>query len=137
VAEPSNTALQLEFERRSVRKVTVLVLRVRGEVDVLTAGALGDAVREGLEELARQEREDAVVQTKTLLIDLREVAFIGASGLNTLITTTRDAPWRRELVRLVVDHNHAVIRPADLLGLDTVFGLYDDLDDAVTGPPLT
>jgi anti-sigma B factor antagonist len=136
VAEPSDTALQLEFERRSVREVTVLVLRVRGEVDVLTAGALGDAVREGLEELARQEREDAVVQTKALLIDLREVAFIGASGLNTLITTTRDAPRRREPVRLVVDHNHAVIRPADLLGLDTVFGLYDDLDDAVTGPPL-
>jgi anti-anti-sigma regulatory factor len=40
------------------------------------------------------------VETQALLIDLREVAFIGASGLNTLITAARDSPRRREPVRL-------------------------------------
>jgi anti-anti-sigma regulatory factor len=96
VAEQSGTELHLQFDQRGVRGSTVLVLRVRGEVDMLTAGPLGGAVCQGLEELARQEREDAVVQTKALLIDLREVAFIGASGLNTLITIAREvAPPRR------------------------------------------
>ena len=52
------------------------------------------------------------METQALLIDLREVAFIGASGLNTLITAARDSSRRREPVRLVVDHNHAVVRPA-------------------------
>lgn len=69
MAEQSAAELQLEFDRPRVRGVTVLALRVRGEVDLLTAGAFGAAVRQGLEELTRQEREDPVVQTKALLID--------------------------------------------------------------------
>lgn len=127
--------LHLEFDRPTVRGVTVLALRVRGEVDLRTADALGDALREGLDELARQEREDPIVETKVFVIDLRGVGFIGARGLDTIIAAARDARRRREPVRLVVDHNRAVFRPAELVGLDTLFGLYEDFEDAVTGGP--
>lgn len=101
----------LSFTRPTVSGVSALALTVHGEVDASTADTLYRAVQAGLAELDRQEREDPVVQTRALLIDLREVAFLGIRGLDRLLAAARNTSATRGPLRLVVDHNNAVIRP--------------------------
>ena len=50
---------------------------------------------------------------RTLIVDLRQVRFLGARGINVLMTITLDAHAHDVRLALVADH-HTVLRPLQL-----------------------
>lgn len=100
-----------------------VVVSVAGDVDVLTAPRLRDAVREALDYPEGHE----------VVVDLTAVTFLGSSGLGALVAAARSAARRRQPLRVVVDHSRPVIRPLQAAGLDELLTLDRRLDEAL--PP--
>ena len=99
-----------------------LVLRVGGEVDISTAGAIR---REWAEMIsARRPEHDLAV------IDLSGVVFFGSSGLAALVDC-RQAADEQVLTFRVVVAAPAVMRPFIGTGLIDCFDWYQTLDAAV------
>ena len=98
------------------------MLRVAGEIDVLTIDQFRAAVGTGLDQLPHRG---------ILVIDLTGVTYLGSPGLQALVNATRAASRRREPLRIVVDANHTVIRPIRLTGLDDVLVLFHSVEDAL------
>jgi anti-sigma B factor antagonist len=98
----------------------VTVLRVKGEIDVDTAARLETGLRDCL---ARKP--------PCLVIDLSDVHFFGAAGINFLIEAQRRADELDALLCVVADHR-PVLRPLRLTGQQTGFVLVPRLADAVT-----
>ncbi|OBJ54887.1 STAS domain-containing protein [Mycobacterium sp. 1423905.2] len=97
----------------------VAVLSIGGEIDLVTAPALEEAI-------------GGVVagNPAALVIDLSGVEFLGSVGLKILAATYEqlgDAEFG------VVARGPATRRPIHLTGLDKTFPLYPTLDDALTG----
>lgn len=104
------------------------VVTVEGEVDLLTARQLMDAL-----EQVWQERPDVA----TVIVDLAGVTFLGSSGLGILAdlagrTTTRNPGTLGPAVRLVAPpENDAVIRPWTTMNLQQILPLHPDVDSAL------
>ncbi len=99
----------------------VTLVRVRGEVDLLTAPLL------------RAELDHQVdLMPSVLIIDLTRVVFFGASGVEVLIEVRQRARRTETLLRLVVN-TRAVARMVKILQLDRLFPIYHELADALTG----
>ncbi|MCV6965621.1 anti-anti-sigma factor [Mycobacterium intermedium] len=98
----------------------VAVLSVGGEIDLVTAPALEEAI-------------GAVVadNPQALVIDLSAVEFLGSVGLKILAATFEKLGDSAEFG--VVARGPATRRPIHLTGLDKTFPLYPTLDDALTG----
>ncbi|WP_231122516.1 STAS domain-containing protein [Mycobacterium colombiense] len=98
----------------------VSVVSVSGEIDLVTAPALEQAI-------------SAVVADSptALIIDLSAVEFLGSVGLKILAATYERLS--RETGFGVVARGPATRRPIHLTGLDKTFPLYPTLDDALTG----
>jgi anti-sigma B factor antagonist len=96
------------------------VVRVSGEIDLVTAPALEQAI-------------GAVVadSPSALVIDLSAVEFLGSVGLKILAATYEKLATSTQFG--VVAHGPATRRPIHLTGLDKTFPLYSTLDDALTG----
>ena len=86
------------------------VLRVRGEVDMLTATELRGALDEWLTSGAG-----------TLVVDLRDVWFVDCAGIALLVEARRRAD--RAGIRLRIVAGRAVARTAALLDLTAALGL--------------
>ena len=97
------------------------VLRVRGEIDTLTAHAFAAAAKELVTSL--DER---------LVVDMTGVTFLASSGLAVLIQTAHRAEDRGIRLRLVAA-TRAVLRPLEVTATDRLFELCEDLDAATTG----
>jgi anti-sigma B factor antagonist len=98
----------------------VAVVSVSGEIDLVTAPALEQAIG------------GVVTDNPTaLIIDLTEVEFLGSVGLKILAATYEKLSDSAEFG--VVAHGPATRRPINLTGLDKTFPLYSTLDDALTG----
>jgi anti-sigma B factor antagonist len=96
-----------------------VVVRVAGEVDLLTAPHLEDVVTEAL----REAPEVAV-------IDLSEVAFLGAAGLSVLIRAhLRGRPGS---VRVVAS-DRPTLRPLRVTGLTSFLAIYPSREEALSG----
>jgi len=96
----------------------VVVLHVAGEVDLLTANALGDRIREQL-----------VPENRVLVLDLGKVSFLGSAGLAEIVAAGQaDGPKV-----VLVATNRAVLRPLDVTGLLALFTVYDTVDAALAG----
>ncbi|MFL6119334.1 anti-sigma factor antagonist [Actinophytocola sp.] len=106
----------------------VLVLRVQGDIDGLTAHRLSSAIAEAFR----------VLMARTLVLDLTQVRFLGSVGLRTLRDSAREASVREgfQPLRVVVDHNRPVIRPIEIVGLDQILALYDSVEDAIAAGDL-
>ncbi|RFZ69454.1 Anti-sigma-F factor antagonist RsfB [Mycobacterium marinum] len=98
----------------------VTVLSIGGEIDLVTAPALEEAI-------------GAVVADNpaALVIDLSGVEFLGSVGLKILAATYEKLGTAAEFG--VVAQGPATRRPIHLTGLDKTFPLYPALDDALTG----
>jgi anti-sigma B factor antagonist len=98
----------------------VAVVSVSGEIDLVTAPALEQAI-------------GAVVAEgpTALVIDLSGVEFLGSVGLKILAATYEKLADSAEFG--VVARGPATRRPIHLTGLDKTFPLYPTLDDALTG----
>lgn len=98
-----------------------VVVQVRGEVEALTAGRLGDAVTEALGD------------GRPVVLDLTDVRFLDSAGLATLVRVTESSELRRgEPLRIAVDQNRPVVRPIQITGLEERLALYDSVDDATS-----
>lgn len=98
----------------------VVVLSIGGEIDLVTAPALEEAIG------------GVVADNPTgLIIDLSGVEFLGSVGLKILAATYEKLGDAAEFG--VVARGPATRRPIHLTGLDKTFPLYPSLDDALTG----
>ncbi|OBF54789.1 anti-anti-sigma factor [Mycobacterium sp. 852002-50816_SCH5313054-b] len=96
-----------------------VVLTVSGEVDMLSAPRLAEAVRTAL-----------AAEPPALVIDLTKVDFLASAGMTVLVTAQAEvAPPTRFAV---VANGPATSRPIKLMGLDNVLALYSTLDSALS-----
>ncbi len=96
-----------------------VVLTVSGEVDMLSAPQLAEAIR------AAQ-----AAGPPALVIDLSKVDFLASAGMTVLVTAQAEvAPPTRFAV---VANGSATSRPIKLMGLDNVLALYSTLDSALS-----
>ncbi|MEV0247526.1 anti-sigma factor antagonist [Nocardia sp. NPDC050712] len=96
----------LSIESTALDDVTVL--RVSGEVDVLTAPQLRAAIDDAL---AGNDDRSA----RGIAVDLQAVTFLASSGLSVLGAEARPNPQDRRIV--IVANHSAVLRPMQLTGL--------------------
>lgn len=99
------------------------VLRVRGEVDLGTANALGD-------------RALALLQTTSahLVLDLSGVTFMDSTGLKVLIAIQRRAALAGGSLA-VAGATRPVHRLLTITGLDEAFTLVDSVEQALASSP--
>jgi anti-anti-sigma factor len=81
-----------------------------GEIDIVTAPALWVS----LDETRRELR--TISPGSTLLVDLRQVAFLSAAGLGTLLAFHSRCGADGTGMRIIADHP-AVLRPLEVTGL--------------------
>ncbi|MDD7940251.1 STAS domain-containing protein [Actinomycetospora lutea] len=99
----------------------LVLVRVLGEVDMLTAGRLRDVLDGALRAVA--EERDAAPDTTahaeapSVVCDLEGVTFLGASGLDTFAAAHEAAVERGVRLVLVAAHR-TVVRPLRLTTLD-------------------
>lgn len=98
----------------------VAVLSIGGEIDLITAAALEEAIGE------------VVADNPTaLVIDLSAVEFLGSVGLKILAATSEKIGQSVKFG--VVARGSVTRRPIHLMGLDKTFRLFSTLHDALTG----
>lgn len=97
-----------------------VVLSVAGEVDMLTAPQLAEAINTAL--AARPE---------ALIVDLSKVEFLASAGMTVLVTAQAEVKPPTRFA--VVADGPATSRPIQLMGIDTVLPLYSTLDSALSG----
>ena len=102
----------------TVRRVSGhVVITVVGEIDLVTAPRLEDAVRKCLTE-----------RPAVLVIDLDQASFFSSAGIAVLVLAHRATP----LVDLrVVAHNQVVLRPLELTGLTHDLAIHPTLQSAL------
>lgn len=98
----------------------VAVVRVAGEVDMVTAPALENQVVSLVGERPR-----------LLVIDLTEVRFFSSAGLAVLALAHREADEGTQL--RVVANDPAVLRPLELTGLTEDLSIQSSLEAAIAG----
>lgn len=104
---------------------TTVVLRCRGDIDMLTAPQLGDAAEGVL------DRHPAIV-----VIDLSEVDFLASAGMSMLIAA-RDKVSPSAGFAVVAD-GPGTSRPLEIVGLSDAINMHPTLDAAlasITAPP--
>ncbi|MBP2477392.1 anti-sigma B factor antagonist [Crossiella equi] len=119
--EESRAAALIDLDTAASTE-TVAVLKVGGEVDLLTTPLL----RSGIEEQLAGARP-------LLVIDLSGVDFLGSSGLAALVEARDAADKAGKHLRLVAG-NRSVFRPLATTGLTSLFDLRETLADAVAAP---
>jgi anti-sigma B factor antagonist len=107
--------IDLDVDRRG----DTVIVRVGGEVDMLTTPMLSACLIEQLQ-----------TDPAMLVLDLRGVGFLGSSGLAALVTA-RDEAGNRGVTLRLVSADHAVLRPLTATGLTDLFDIYPDLETAL------
>lgn len=98
-----------------------VVVVVTGEVDILTAPRLHQAVVAAF----READGDPVV------VDLSKVELLASAGLAALSRARQVAATTDSPLRLVVDHARPVIRPLQITGMDHWLELHHTVDEAL------
>lgn len=97
----------------------VLTLALSGELDVgtqtMTSALIGEALK---------------AAPRLLVLDLREVDFLGSTGLSVLIEAQRAAEARNTAICLVANRR-ATLLPLELTGLTTMFPVFKTPEDAM------
>lgn len=129
--DPGSSATVPSVRKQSADLLTVtvhanlssaVVIAVRGEVDMYTSPLLQDV-------LLAQLRPDG----PPLVLDLTDVDFFGAAGLNALITA-RAAAVAVGVRLCLVARRRPVLLPLTITGLDREFDIHPALTDALPAP---
>jgi anti-sigma B factor antagonist len=106
----------------------VLVLRIEGDIDGLTAPRLSPAIADAFDKLSG----------RVLVLDLTKVRFLGSVGLRTLRDSALEAVHYQgfQRLRVVVNQQRPVIRPIEISGLDQILALYHTVEDAIAAGDL-
>jgi anti-anti-sigma factor len=97
----------------------LVVLRISGELDMLTAPILTEHVQE-------QFAREAGSAPRTVVFDLTRVTFLGSAGLAVLAHAHTAAADRGDVVQIVATAR-AVLRPLEVTGLDKVLDIRPDV----------
>ncbi|HET7074491.1 MAG TPA: STAS domain-containing protein [Mycobacterium sp.] len=97
-----------------------VVVTVSGEVDMLSAPRLAEAISTAL-----------AAAPAALIVDLSKVDFLASAGMTVLVTAQAQVVPPTRFA--VVADGPATSRPLKLMGLDTVLSLYSALDSALSG----
>ncbi|GAA3436379.1 STAS domain-containing protein [Kutzneria kofuensis] len=96
-----------------------MTVPLSGELDVGTQAATSARISEAL-----------AAAPRFLILDLRDVDFLGSAGLSVLIETQRAAAARNISVCLVATRR-ATLLPLELTGLSTMFPVFASPEDAI------
>lgn len=96
----------------------LVILTVQGNIDVLTAPQLSEAVNDAL-----------TGEPRGLIIDLTTTEFLASAGMSALVTAY-EAIAPSGLFGVVAD-GPSTSRPIQLVGLDQTLTLYATLDQAI------
>lgn len=96
-----------------------VVLTVSGEVDMLSAPQLADAIQTAV-----------ATNPAALIVDLSKVGFLASAGMTVLVTAQADVEPPTKFA--VVANGSATSRPIKLMGIDSVLALYSSLDGALS-----
>jgi anti-anti-sigma factor len=96
-----------------------VVLGVSGEVDMLSAPQLADAIQTAL-----------AAGPPALIVDLSKVDFLASAGMTVLVTAQAEVTPPTRFA--VVANGPATSRPIKLMGLDSILSIHSTLDDALT-----
>lgn len=99
------------------------LVRVIGEVDLLTSPTLGDSIAEGFAH-----------DPHRLIIDLDRVEFLGTGGIAVLLAARTTARQRGIELRVVCTTSRAR-RPLEFAGLLELFTLSPSAEHALAEPP--
>ncbi len=119
LADPAQTEDALRLSLREEAPSAALVLAVAGEVDLLTATQLTDAVTAAL---ARRP--------PVLVIDLAAVTFLDSSGLSVLARAHADG-GRDTVVRVVAVEETLAHRAITLTGMHQLLPVFTSTADAL------
>jgi anti-sigma B factor antagonist len=119
--EPSADDGGAEVSTRWIGRVVVVM--VSGEVDMLTAPGVADAISH-----AAAESPAAVI------VDLTDVEFLASAGMSVLITA-HDAITPQTQFGVVAD-GAATSRPMKLVGVDQIIPLHRTIEDALASAGL-
>jgi anti-anti-sigma factor len=96
-----------------------MTLALAGELDVGTQAATSALIAEAL-----------ATAPRVLVLDLREVDFLGSTGISVLIEAQRAAAARNTAICLVATRR-ATLLPLELTGLTTMFPVFPSPEDAL------
>lgn len=108
------------FEVSEYQADGAVVVAVSGEVDMLSAPQLAEAIRNAM-----------AAKPPALIVDLSKVEFLASAGMTVLVSAHAEAVPSTQFA--VVADGPATSRPIKLTGIDSVFSLYRTLDSALSG----
>ncbi|GFG62621.1 anti-sigma factor antagonist [Mycobacterium kubicae] len=108
------------FEVGNYQADGAAVLAVSGEVDMLSAPQLAEAISSAL-----------AAKPAALIVDLSKVEFLASAGMTVLVAAQSEVVPPTRFA--VVADGPATSRPIKLMGIDSVFPLYRTLDTALSG----
>lgn len=110
------TGMDLSLRTRSDGSFEVI--EAGGEIDVMTAPRLREAV---IDSLSRGRRR--------LIIDVHDVEFLDSTGLGVLVGALRRAKSEGGSLDIVCT-NDRLLKIFEITGLNKVFGLHSSIEDA-------
>jgi anti-anti-sigma factor len=118
VEQSGDSVDQTGFQVGNRQVDQAVVLTVSGEVDMLSAPRLAEAIHTAL-----------AASPAALIVDLSKVDFLASAGMTVLLTAQDEVvpPTRYA----VVAYGAATSRPIQLTKLDSVLPLYSTLDSAL------
>jgi anti-sigma B factor antagonist len=119
---PSASDAQASFapHRFDVQQAWVDEIRhlvVRGDVDLLTAPVLSDAIGKAIANAPA-----------ALIVDLSDVTFLASAGMTALVVAQEKMGASTRLA--IVADSRATRRPLTLMGLDSVLSVFSTLSEA-------
>lgn len=119
VDQPGDSVNRPLFEVEQYETDGAVVLGVSGEVDMLSAPQLTEAIHAALTN-----------KPAALIVDLTKVEFLASAGLSVLVNAQAEvAPPTRFAV---VADGPATSRPIKLMGIDSLLSLHRTLDNALS-----
>jgi anti-sigma B factor antagonist len=117
---PMEVSALNSFRYRTSRLANTVVVEVDGELDMLTAPELEQAI------------DSASAFAPRVAVDISGVAFLDTSAIRTLVHCKGRLSERRIAFHLVVPPNHRLVRQTlEITGLTTQLGVVDSLEEAV------
>ncbi|HEY3297451.1 MAG TPA: STAS domain-containing protein [Armatimonadota bacterium] len=97
----------------------VSVIRIAGEVDIYTAPDFKSTLDEAI-----------IAGARDLVVDMAEVTYMDSSGFGTLLSATKRLKPEGGSISLA-KCNDAIERMLRITRLDSIFGIFPQVDDAV------
>lgn len=119
VDQPGDPVNRASFEVEQHERDGAVVLAVSGEVDMLSAPQLAEAISTSL-----------AAKPTALIVDLSKVEFLASAGLSVLVNGQAEVVEPTKFA--VVADGPATSRPIKLMGIDSLLSLHRTLDNALS-----